>query len=218
MSLGLLVILVVVGLFTWAIVSSRGLTRFICVVVLLALVAGFVILFGPNSAGRKTAKIPVPASRLVQPMGEFSFVTPDGWSRTKLAGIDFIIVSGAADRGAEPNIFVEGIEQSGSIENAAKALVKTKKERILTYKVLNKDDLVTESGLNGIKISAVRENDDALTLSLYHYLIGDENRTIVITCLCAETVQEKYEAIFDTAMRSLEFETTDRQTRPKSER
>ena len=49
-----------------------------------------------------SGKKPVPASRLRQPAGGFSFVTPDGWFRTKLPGLDFIVVSTGPDYGANP--------------------------------------------------------------------------------------------------------------------
>jgi hypothetical protein len=66
-----------------------------------------------------SAKKPVPEGRLAQSAGHFSFVTPDGWFRTKLAGIAFIVVSAEADFGAKPNIFVDSVYPSGNLSNVA---------------------------------------------------------------------------------------------------
>jgi len=165
-----------------------------CIVIVLL---GAVFLSGCDS------EKPIPTSRLVQPAGQFSFVTPDGWFRTQLAGINFIIVSTEPDYGAIPNIFVDSVKQSTKLSNAASELIKTKKDNHPTYEVSQQRDFVTESGLKAIKISAKRNNSDALPLALFHYLILDQERVIVINCLSADLMRQKYEPIFDTAMKSL---------------
>jgi hypothetical protein len=146
---------------------------------------------------------PTPAGRLVQPAGEFSFVTPDGWFRTKLAGIDFVIVSAAPDGGARPNIFVDFVEASGRVSSAAAKLIDANRLGMRGYGVDGQREFAAESGLQGIKISAGRENRDGLPLAVFHYLVQDGSRVIAVTCLCARTVREKYEPVFDAAMGSL---------------
>lgn len=156
-------------------------------------------------------KKPVPASRLQQPSGQFSFVTPDGWFRTKLAGIDFTIVSADSDFGIDPNIFVDSVETSGKLTNVIAKVIETNKSNHKDYKIAHQGDFVTESGLTGVKISAGRANKNALPLALFHYLIKDNDRIIVITCTCADPVKQKYEPIFDSAMKSLQSELASQQ-------
>lgn len=153
-----------------------------------------------------SGKKPVPASRLMQPAGKFSFVTPEGWYRTKLPGIDFIIVSTEPDDGASPNIFVEGAPRSGSVSNRVVQMTETKRDEIRTYAILQQQEFTSELGLKGVKISARRETKEALPLILYHFFFQDGDRVIVITCSCAEPVKQKYEPIFDAAMKSLRSE------------
>lgn len=159
--------------------------------------------------GGCAGKKPAPASRLVQPAGEFSFVTPDGWYRSKLPGIDFVIVSADADYGASPNIFVEGAPRPGVVRNRATQMTEANRAGVPAYASLEQDAFSTESGLTGLKVSARRENRDALPLALWHYLFQDGNRVIVLTCSCAEPVKQKYEPVFDLAMRSLRTERSD---------
>ena len=147
---------------------------------------------------------PYPSERLQQPSGKFSFVTPDGWHRTKLAGIAFTIVSIDPDYGARPNIYVDSVEPSGSLQDVASKVIDKNKASYESYSVLQQADFATASGLSGLKITAGRKNKDALPLSILHYLIADTGRVIVITCSCAEPVKAKYEAIFDLAMKSLQ--------------
>jgi hypothetical protein len=153
-------------------------------------------------------KKPFPASRLQQPAGQFSFVTPDGWFRKKLIEIDFIVVFTDSDFGISPNIFVDFVETPAQVDKVASELIQRNTENQRAYKVAQQSDFVSESGLVGVKISADRENIDALPLATYHYLIQDDDRVIVITCTCADTVKRKYEPIFDSAMKSLQSERT----------
>ena len=149
---------------------------------------------------------PILGGRLHQPAGAFSYVTPDGWSQTKLFGIDFIIVSGEPEFGLKPNLFVDFVKSSGTVSDAAQEVIQTYQGSQRAYEVAQKSDFTTESGLRGIKITASRETKDALPLATFHYLFQDAARVIVVTATCAEPVAQKYEHIFDTAMKSLEAE------------
>lgn len=183
--------------------SARSLTRGVgfreMKQILIAVLAVLVL---AGCSGKK----PVPASRLAQPAGKFSFVTPDGWFRTKLPGIDFIIVSTEPDYEASPNIFVEGAPRAGSVSNQVTQMIEGNRDEIRAYAVLQQQEFTTESGLKGVKITARRETKDALPLTLYHYLLQDGDRVISITCSCAEPVKQKYEPIFDAAMKSIQSE------------
>jgi len=160
------------------------------------------ILFLAGCGGNK----PYPSERLQQPAGKFSFVTPDGWYRTKLAGIAFIIVSTDADYGARPNVYVDSVEPSGTLQDVAAKVIKQNKVNYESYSVSEQINFVTASGLPGLKITGVRKNKDALPLTLIHYLIADTERVIVITCSCAEPVKAKYELIFDQTITSVQSE------------
>jgi hypothetical protein len=161
---------------------------------------GVVILMG--CGGEK----PILGGRLHQPAGAFSYVTPDGWSQTKLFGIDFIIVSGEAEFGLKPNLFVDFVKSSSTVTNAAQEVIETYQSGQRAYEVAQESTFATDSGLQGIKITASRETKDALPLASFHYLFQDAARVIVVTATCAEPVAQKYERIFDTAMKSLEAE------------
>lgn len=145
---------------------------------------------------------PLPSGRLRQPAGKFSFVTPDGWFRTKLAGIDFIIVSGDTDAGSTPNLFVEFVKP-GSVRAVTQQVIEAYQSTHRSYEVDHQADFTTESGLAGIKVTARRETTDALPLATIHYLIQDSERVIAITATCAEPVKQKYEPLFDAAMKSV---------------
>jgi hypothetical protein len=174
--------------------------------ILLAIVAVATL---TGCGGRK----PIPAGRLKQPVGDFSFVTPDGWFRTKLAGIDFIIVSGEQDFGSKPNLFVDFVKP-GSVSNVTQEVTGTYRDNHRSYEITRRSSFATDSGLPGIKIAAGRETRDALPLATFHYLFQDRDRVIVITATCADPVKERYEAVFDAAMKSLESERSGRPGNP----
>jgi len=149
---------------------------------------------------------PVPADRLQLPAGEFSYVTPEGWYRTKLTGVPFMIVWTDSDLGAKPNIYVDAVEPSRDLPAAATNTVKKNLGHFTSYSVLRQVEFVTASALPGIKIVATRKNKDALPLALFHYLIADSNRVIAVTCTCAEPAGAKYEPLFDQAMKAVQSE------------
>lgn len=146
---------------------------------------------------------PVQASRLTQPAGAFSFVTPDGWFRTKLPGIDFIIVSTEPDGGARPNIFVDGVPRFDSVSNRVAKTIEEYRSRTPPDSAIEQQDFTTESGLRGVKITVHCQTEEALPLAFFHFILQDGDRVIAITCICAWSVKLKYEPVFDTAMRSL---------------
>lgn len=158
-------------------------------------------------------KKPLPSGRLQQPAGGFSFVTPDHWSRTKLAGIDFIVVSTNPDLGTRPNIFIDSVQSPGQAGSVAKQTIETNRKNHPTYTIDQQSTFATASGLAGIRIAARRENKNTPPLALFHYVIQDANRTIAITCTCAEAVKQKYAPLFDAAIKSLETEQTARTPR-----
>lgn len=130
-------------------------------------------------------------------------MTPAGWCRTKLPGIDFVIVSTDVDHGVSPNIFVDGAPRSGRVSNQVARATEANRDEIRAYVVMKEESFGTESGLSGVKVSASRETKEALPMALYHYFLQDGDRVIALTCSCAEPVKQKYEPIFDRAMRSL---------------
>ena len=102
-----------------------------------------------------------------------------------------------------PYIFVEGAPRSGTVSNRVAQMTEANRDESRAYAVLQKCEFTTESGLNGVKIAARRETKEALPLAVFHFLFQDGDRVIVVTCSCAEPVKQKYESLFDAAMRSL---------------
>lgn len=148
----------------------------------------------------------IPAGRLHQSAGAFSFITPDGWLRTKLAGIDYIIVSAESDSGTSPNIFVDWVEPKADLARMSSQIQATNKDNYPDYEVIQQSDFKTNSGLKGIKIVATRKNRDGLPLAIFHYLIQDAERVIAITCSCSKSTDAKYEPIFDKTLKTLKTE------------
>ena len=148
---------------------------------------------------------PIPASRLEQPNADFSFLTPEGWFRNKVLGVDFIIVYAKADYGIEPNIFVDFINQSPDLDTAMSKLATLYKES-RDFEIIERSRFETKTGLHGIKIYSHRKTKKQLPLASYHYLIVGTNRVVSITGTCADAVGKKYEPIFDQTMSTLEME------------
>lgn len=148
----------------------------------------------------------MPTRRLQQAGGHFSFVTPDGWGRSNVPGVDFIVVSADPDSGMNPNIFVDFMAPSLVLEDAVAKLRSFYRNHHREYTVLETVDFQTESGLRGVKISARRTSKNQLALGTYQYVIQGPDHVFALTCTCADSVKTGYEPLFDQAMRTLEAE------------
>lgn len=158
-----------------------------------------------SGCGKKT----FPSGRLTQPAGNFSYITPDGWFRTRLAGVDFVIVSTHINDGIKPNIFVDGIFEPSQLSNTVARTSIENQNHLREYAVERQNDFTTESGLSGIKLQAHHRTKQDLPLATFRYFIQDANRVISITCTCAHAVKSKYEPVFDAAMNSLQSGLTE---------
>jgi hypothetical protein len=98
---------------------------------------------------------------------------------------------------------VDFVEESSSLGKVAVKLIDANTNNYRKYEVRQQSAFLTDSGLSGIKVSAGRENSDALPLALYYYLIQDADRVIAITCVSSYPVRNQYEPIFDAAMKRL---------------
>ncbi len=86
----------------------------------------------------------------------------------------------------------------------AKQALEARRRNHSSYTVIQETPFITTSGQTGVRIGARRINKSKTPLALFHYFIQDANRTIAITCTCAEPVKQKYAPLFDAAMASLE--------------
>ena len=160
------------------------------------------IFISASGCGRKQSFL---ASRLQFPVGKFSYITPEGWLRTKLAGIDFTIVSTEASGGIKPNIFVESVELI-QIETATSEFIEKCKKGKGAYHLKEETPFITDSGLSGVKLTATHENKDHLLLTAFSYLLQDRDRVITVTCTCANSTAVIYEPVFDAVIKSLKSE------------
>ncbi len=108
--------------------------------------------------------------------------------------------------GDSPNIFVEGAPRLGRVSNRVTQMIDANRDELRAYAVLQQQEFATTSGLIGVRVAARRETKEALPLTLYHFLLQDGDRVISITCSCAESVKQKYEPVFEAAMKSLRSE------------
>lgn len=153
------------------------------------------------------SKEPFPAGRLQQPKGTFSYITPEGWFRSRLAGLDYIIVSTDSDFGIKPNIFIEEILETSEISTIIAQMDQKNSEHLPGFTIENQTDFTTQSGLPGIKVQACHQTKQNLPIATFRYFIQDADRVISITATCAEPVKSKYEPTFDAAIKSLRSET-----------
>ncbi len=150
---------------------------------------------------RKTA---TPAGRMEQPSGGFSFVTPDGWYRSKPVGMDFVIVSTEPDYGVSPNIFVEFVRPGTDFESSLAALTNRYARNHRKYEIVTQNEFFTKSGLPGIRMFAHRESLQNQSLTTIHYLISIHGNILGVTCTCAQAVEKNYIPLFDQAIATVE--------------
>lgn len=148
-----------------------------------------------------------PEGRIYEPIGGFSYVAPDGWFRLKDPDMNHTTVGTYEDAGKSPQISVYFVHGSGAANDAAERYLKHNRKR-KGHTVVQNIPFVTDSGLTGFKISArlEDENIDPVPVALHHYMIQNAGQVIGITCVCADSVNQKYEPVFDKTMKSMRSE------------
>ena len=136
----------------------------------------------------------------------YSYISPDQWIRKKLPGLDYTLLVSTSDSGLAPSIYPERPPQSGTVDEVADALLDANRDEMRAYVVIDRTRFSTDSGLPGLKVTAQYSTTENLAVSHFLYLLQDGPRVLVLGCRCAYAVTDKYQPVFDAAMKSLKNE------------
>ena len=141
--------------------------------------------------------------RLSQPGVILSYVTPDGWYQGKIPGNDYLTVYAEMDNGIHPNIQIEKVaDKTYSFES----FIKEQQSIITDYTVIQKSIFQTDDSRIGEKAESTKKNAQNIPLVMYHYYFVGTEKAYIITAICPEVTLPKYGPVFDTAIKSIEFE------------
>jgi len=147
----------------------------------------------------------VPASRLYEKAGGFSYVTPDGWTRTRVAGIKYRIVAGPERDGVAPNLYIVDEDTPEPMGAYLAGFLARQRKTYPDFAIVGSNTLVTAQGLAAEVLDATRSARGS-PLSLRFYFLPQEKRVVVVTCTWAASSGDERRQVFDDAMRSFRFE------------
>jgi hypothetical protein len=152
---------------------------------------------------RKNAGLP--ASRLYEPAGRFSYVTPDGWTRRRVAGIKYHMVAGPEENGTAPSLYIMDEDTPEGLDSYIPAFVARQKKIYPDIIVGAERTLITEEGTTVHVVEATRiARGTPLTLRLF--FLRRDPQTIVVTGTWRKEDQNSLSEVFDEVLRTFRFE------------
>ena len=147
----------------------------------------------------------VPASRLFETAGRFSYVTPDGWTRHRVAGVKYQIVAGQEEDGAAPNLYVTDEGSPQDLDAYVPAFVARQKKIYPDIVVGTERELLTEEGHVARVVEATR-SARGTRLVLRFFFLRRAQQTVIITCTWQDAGRPELADVFESAVRTFRFE------------
>ena len=143
----------------------------------------------------------------------FSYCPPDGWAIQQSLDNKFKTFFGPSSPVLTPNIQATEEDDEASLPDHVAVGIKyilanLQKAGATAVTVLNQSEFVTTSGVRGIKVVFHMENSaKVLTLRTYqYYFSGRANRKLVVSASVLESDRNKFEPLFDRAMKSFQLD------------
>jgi len=148
---------------------------------------------------------PLPASRLHEKRGGFSYLAPDDWNRTKLPGLKYQVVSGTPVDGFIPNIFVAEDTHDGRLADFVTGHISAQQEAWPDLEVLARNGFRTDAGVDAPRVITRRTRDGARVVQA-HYFFETGDRKIIVTCSAAAEADDAVNEAMEASMRSFRFD------------
>jgi hypothetical protein len=147
----------------------------------------------------------IPASRLYEKAGGFSYVTPDGWTRSRVAGIKYHIVAGPEQEGAAPNLYIMDEKSSGSVGSDIRVFVARQKKTYPDFVVRGSNTLITAAGWTAHVLDASR-TARGVPLALRYYFLKRDRRVVVVACAWPASSTNNLANLFTDTVSTFRFE------------
>jgi len=144
--------------------------------------------------------------RHVEEKGGFSFTPPKGWECRDYPGMKYQIAFGPPADGFAPNINVVDEKFDGTLKAYVEANEVTLAKVFQSYKKISLTELKTEAGVSGTKLVTTNEQNGKALRQTFVFFDGPPGKKLVVTCTTLAEGGEKFDAAFDTCLKSFKVE------------
>jgi hypothetical protein len=153
----------------------------------------------------------VACQRHVEPLGNFSFCPPGGWTVTEKEGSKFKIIHGPRGQVFTANINVRDEANGAPLTDYVAASVKEILGNYATIgatsvKLLEQVNFVTTKRTAAIRVAFRTEYKGLLIRTLQYYFNGKDGQKLVVTCTALEEDKATLDPLFDRALRTFQLE------------
>jgi len=138
-------------------------------------------------------------------VARFTMSMPMGWQTADL-NMKYLNIIGPEVGGFIPNIGFSDEDFSGSVSEYIDAITGFMPQMFSDFRIINRTSFSTEAGLNGESVT-YQGTRGTITIRQKMYIIPNRRRNSVmeITATAPVTGGERYDAIFDTSVRTFNW-------------
>ncbi len=146
--------------------------------------------------------------RLVEVLGGFSYVPPEGWKAYHLPGRKYRIVAAPIKEGDAPNIILSDELFVGSLEEYMRMNITTVRMTMLftaEFRILKQEEFRTTEGLPGIRVITEVKHEGRSHRQTYYYF-GKGVKKFVAVCTARSERGEELDPIFEASMKTFHLQ------------
>jgi hypothetical protein len=142
----------------------------------------------------------------VEKNGGFSMYAPKDWE-TVDAGQRYMMLMGARENNFSPNISFTDEQFTGKVSEYADVCLELFPQILADFELLERTDFITNDGIQGECITT-RGRLNEIQVRQRLYLIPNKRNTVIIGIICTVSpiMGTKYDNIFDTCVKTFEWE------------
>ncbi len=164
----------------------------------------------PFAVGMAATVLVPPASaqgtRLTEPAGGFSYLTPAGWHIRTFPGLKYKICYTTPANGFAPNINTVDEVAPMALGPYMQLSVTQMKRAYASLHVVSQNPFATASGLRGVRMVTDGVVGDKHMHQIFYVFPGANNRKFVLTASSLASDHSKYDVATDKAMKTFKLQ------------
>ncbi len=149
---------------------------------------------------------PVPAARVVEPAGGFSYVPPPGWHVKSFPGLKYKMCYAPPASGYSPNLIVSEDRSAQSLDVYQQASNAGLRQSYANVHIISQTPFVTSAGLQGLRIAVVGVPTKLHLAQIFYLFPASSTRKLIVLVSWLSADGNKYAAAADTAMKTLKLQ------------
>jgi hypothetical protein len=144
--------------------------------------------------------------RIYYPNGNFSIRPPFSWQAMEIPGYKYKFIFGPIEYKFAANIGFVDEYYSGNLRSYVNENLTQMGNYFVGYKMVSRNSFTTSSAVNGERVIYTMIQNDQYLRAVVYFLPSSNSKYFVVTCISIDSVFEKYIALFDESIKTIEFD------------